>query len=122
MLTIAAHPQSVLDNPALDVIKTIPAVWDETIVLPESRIGELSIFARRNGEMWMLAVMCDGEGRTISVPLSFLGEGSYNASLVRDDMENDAAVVLQEATFQRSDTLKIELRNGGGFVGRFVKQ
>ena len=58
MLTIAAHPQSVLDNPAVDVIKSIPAVWDETIVLPDSRIGELSIFARRKGDMWMLAVMC----------------------------------------------------------------
>jgi alpha-glucosidase len=75
MLTIAAHPQSVLDNPAVDVIKSIPAVWDETIVLPESRIGELSIFARRKGDMWMLAVMCGSEGRTITLPLSFLGAG-----------------------------------------------
>jgi alpha-glucosidase len=122
ILTIAAHPQSILDNPALDVIKSIPAVWDETIVLPESRIGELSIFARRKGQMWMLAVMCGSEGRTISVPLSFLGEGSYKASLVRDDMENDAAVKLEEAAAQHDDTLKIKLRNGGGFVGRFSKQ
>jgi alpha-glucosidase len=34
MLTIAAHPKSVLEHPAADVIKSIPAVWDETIVLP----------------------------------------------------------------------------------------
>jgi alpha-glucosidase len=122
ILTIAAHPQSVLDNPAVDVIKSIPAVWDETVVLPESRIGELSIFARRKGQMWMLAVMCGSEGRTISVPLSFLSDGIYKASLVRDDMDNDAAVKLEEATVQRGDTLTIELRDGGGFVGRFVKQ
>ncbi|HEY3395450.1 MAG TPA: glycoside hydrolase family 97 catalytic domain-containing protein, partial [Lacipirellulaceae bacterium] len=121
ILTIAAHPQSVLDNPAVDVIKSIPAVWDETIVLPESRIGELSIFARRKGQMWMLAVMCGSEGSTISVPLSFLGEGVYKASLVRDDMESDAAVRLEDASVQHGDTLKIEMRNGGGFVGRFVK-
>jgi alpha-glucosidase len=122
ILTIAAHPQSVLDNPAVDVIKSIPAVWDETIVLPESRIGELSIFARRKGDMWMLAAMCGSEGRTISVPLSFLGEGAYKASLVRDNTQNAAAVTLEEATAQGADMLKIELRNGGGFVGRFVKQ
>src|SRR5688572_29948661 len=122
ILTIAAHPQSVLDNPAADVIKSIPAVWDETIVLPESRIGQLSIFARRKGDMWMLAVMCGSDGRTIDVPLAFLGEGAYKASLVRDDMENDAAVVLEEATVQRGDALTIELRNGGGFVGQFVQQ
>lgn len=123
MLTIAAHPQAVLDNPAADVIKSIPAVWDETIVLPDSRIGELSIFARRKGEMWMLAVMAAaGPERTIQVPLSFLPAGEYRASLVRDNKANDAAVVVETATARHNDTLTIELRSGGGFVGRLFKK
>lgn len=122
ILTIAAHPQSVLDNPAVDVIKSIAPVWDETIVRPESRIGELSIFARRQGEKWMLAVMAmAGPARTLQVPLSFLGEGAYQASLVRDNKENDAAVAVEKTTARRSDSLTIELRSGGGFVGRFTK-
>ena len=121
MLTIAAHPQSILDNPAVDVIKSIKPVWDETIVLPESTIGNLSIFARRSGDMWMLAVMSAGPDRTIQVPLSFLGEGPYKASLVRDDKENSGAVVLDNRTVQRNDTLAIEMVSGGGFVGRFTK-
>jgi alpha-glucosidase len=121
MLTIAAHPQSILDNPALDVIKSIKPVWDETIVLPESKIGELSIFARRSGEMWMLAVMSAGPARTIQVPLSFLGEGPYKASLVRDNKENSGAVVLDNQTLGRNDTLTIDMISGGGFVGRFTK-
>jgi len=121
LLTVAAHPQSVLDNPAVDMIKSIPAVWDETIVLPESEIGELAIFARRTGDMWFLAVMCGPQAKTIQVPLSFLGDGRYNALLVRDNKENDAAVVLQDRTVRRGDTLTIEMINGGGFVGRFSK-
>ena len=121
ILTIAAHPQSVLDNPAVDVIKSIKAVWDETIVLPESKIGELSIFARRSGTMWMLAAMNGGPARTIRVPLSFLGDGSYKASLVRDSKEKGDAVVLEEKTLQRNETLTIEMIDGGGFVGRFTK-
>ncbi len=121
LLTVAAHPQSVLDNPAVDVIKTIPAVWDETIVLPESRIGELAIFARRTGEVWFLAVMCGPQAKTIRVPLSFLGGGRYKASLVRDNKENAAAVVTEDRTVRRDDTLTIEMINGGGFVGRFSK-
>jgi alpha-glucosidase len=121
ILTIAAHPQSVLDNPAVDVIKSIKAVWDETIVLPESKIGELSIFARRSGDMWMLAVMNGGPGQTIRVPLSFLGDGPYKASLVRDSREKADAVVLEEHTLQRSDTLTIEMADGGGFVARFTR-
>jgi len=121
ILTIAAHPQSVLDNPALDVIKSIRAVWDETIVLPESSIGELSIFARRDGATWMLAVMCGPQARTIRVPLSFLGEGAYKASYVRDDKARDDAVSVEQGTARRTDTLTIETRSGGGFVGRFVR-
>jgi alpha-glucosidase len=122
ILTIAAHPQSVLDNPAVDVIKSIPAVWDETIVLPQSKIGELSIFARRRGDMWMLVVMSAGPARTIQVPLSFLSSGPYKASLVRDNKEKADAVVLDGKTVQPSDALTIEMANGGGFLARFIKE
>jgi alpha-glucosidase len=121
MLTLAAHPQSVLDNPAVNVIKTIPAVWDQTIVLAGSEIGDMAIFARRTGEVWYLAVMCGAEAKTIKVSLSFLGGGRYNASLVRDDKENDAAVVLETRTVRRGDMLTIEMTSGGGFVGRFKR-
>jgi len=121
LLTMAAHPQSVLDNPAADVIKSIPAVWDQTIVLPDSRIGELAIFARRTGAMWFLAIMCGPQAKTIQVPLSFLGDGAYKALLVRDNKEKADAVVMEDKTAQRSDTLTIEMSNGGGFVGRFSK-
>jgi alpha-glucosidase len=121
LLTVAAHPQAVLDNPAVDVIKSIPAVWDETIVLPDSRIGELAIFARRTGQTWFLAIMCGPQAKTIQVPLLFLDEGQYNAVLVCDDKKNDAALVMTEKNVRKGDTLDIEMINGGGFVGRFSK-
>lgn len=121
LLTVAAHPQAVLDNPAVDVIKSVPAVWDETIVLPESAIGELAVFARRTGQTWFLAVMCGPQAGTINVPLSFLGDGQYDAAMVCDDKENDAAVVMKKGAVRRSDTLTIEMSSGGGFVGRFLK-
>lgn len=121
ILTIAANPQSVLDNPALDVIKSIKPVWDQTVVLPGSKIGELAIFARRSGQMWILAVMHAGPTQTIEVPVSFLGDGAYRATYVRDDPDNDAAVKLDDTAARQSDTLTINLHSGGGFVGRFVK-
>jgi alpha-glucosidase len=45
LLTYGAHPTNLLRNPALPMIKSIPAVWDETIVLPVSEIGEIAAFA-----------------------------------------------------------------------------
>jgi alpha-glucosidase len=121
ILTIAAHPQSVLDNPAVDVIKSIKPVWDETIVLSQSRIAELSIFARRSGATWILAVMNGEQAKTIQVPLSFLGNGTYKSVLVHDNQANAEAVMLQNRTVRREDALTIELIPGGGFVGRFTK-
>ncbi len=121
MLTIAAHPQAVLDNPAVDVIRSIPPVWDETIVLPESRIGRLSAFARRKGGMWMLAVMAGREGAMLSLPLGFLGDGDYRAAMVRDVPGNPATVKLESATMRRHETLAIQLAPGGGFVARFSR-
>lgn len=121
ILTIAAHPQSVLDNPALDVIKSIPPVWDETRLLPESCIGELSLMARRKGRMWMLAALAGSQGRTLRVPLGFLGAGEYQGTFVRDAAGSPAAVELETRTVRSGDSLQITLRDGGGFVGRFVQ-
>ena len=120
LLTIAANPQSILTNAAGDVIKSIPAVWDETIVLPGSEIGELAAYARRTGDAWFLAVMCGPQPKELQVPLSFLGRGESKASVVRDG-ENDASVTVESTTGKRSDSLTIKLRAGGGFVGRFSR-
>lgn len=121
LLTIAANPQTILTNPAVDVIKTIPAVWDETVVLPQSEIGELAIFARRTGDTWFLAVMGGLQAKMIQVPMSFLGDSEYRGVLVRDSGADSAAVQMENTTSQRGDVLTINLRDGGGFLGRFTK-
>lgn len=120
LLTIAANPQSILSNAAVNVIKTIPAVWDETIVLPGSEIGELAAYARRTGDAWFVAVMCGPQPKTIQVPLSFLGDGQFKAALVRDG-DSDVSVAVESGARTRSDTLTLNLRAGGGFVGRFQR-
>jgi alpha-glucosidase len=120
VLVYGGHPKSLLDNPAADVIKSIPSVWDETRVLPPSAIGELAVFARRRGERWFLGVLNGKEPRTLRVPLSFLGKGRYHATLVGDDRTNGAAVHLGEREVTARDFLDVPLRDGGGFVARFV--
>jgi alpha-glucosidase len=121
LLTIAANPQTILNSPAVDVIKSVPPVWDETIVLPGSEIGELVAFARRKGDTWFLAVMCGPQPKTMRVPLSFLGDGEYNSVAVRDGAAGDAPVEVGNATQKRTDVLLIELRPGGGFLAHFSK-
>ena len=121
LLTIADNPQTVLSNPAVDLIKSVPSVWDETMVLPNSAIGELAAYARRKGDTWFLAVMCGPQQKTIRVPLSFLGEGQYNGLFVRDRPTEDVKVEVEKSIHKRGDSHSVELRPGGGFLGRFSK-
>ena len=118
LLTYGAHPTNLLKNPGLEMIKSIPAVWDETVVLPGSAIGELAAFARRKGNEWFVAVLNGPEARTVKLPLPFLGAGQYKAHVVRDDPGEAAAVQIENAQLGAKDTLNLELASGGGYVAR----
>lgn len=121
LLVLAAHPATILGHPAVEAIKSIPSEWDETIALPESEIGQLAAFARRKGNMWILAIMNGPTARSIPIPLTFLDEGEHSCLLVGDRLEEAAAVKLENSRLGRKDVLEIEMRAGGGFLGRFQR-
>jgi alpha-glucosidase len=120
LLTYAANPASILTNPCVDMIKSIPSTWDETIVLPSSEIGQLAVFARRLGNNWFLAVM-NGESveKKVVVPLAFLGTGEYTTSLVRDRAQGIASQTTLDTPLVASNSLTLNLQPGGGFLARF---
>jgi alpha-glucosidase len=120
LLTYAAHPKALMENPAAPMIKAIPAVWDETVVLPESEIGEVAAFARRSGGTWFLAVLNGPAGRTLKLPLSFLGAGEYHTLVVRDHESDTAAVRVERGIARVGDALALDLGAGGGFIARYV--
>ena len=122
LLTYAAHPTNLLNNPALEMIKSIPAVWDETIVLPISEIGELAAFARRRGSSWFLAILNGPAARTMEIQCAFLSAGEYRTLMVRDQSGEPAAVKTEARVAKRTDSLKVELSAGGGFIARFARQ
>jgi alpha-glucosidase len=123
LLVYGGHPASLLSNPAADMIKSIPSVWDETIVLAPSEIGEAAVFARRSGTRWFVAAMNGPQARTVKVSLSFLGSGSgtYKGLVVRDNADDPAAVDMEIRDFASRDDVSITMRPGGGFVLRFTK-
>lgn len=121
VLVYGAHPKNILENPAAEMIKSVPSVWDETIALPACEIGEIAAFARRLGGTWFLAIMNGPAARTVKIPLAFLGGGKYRAMLVRDDQGDAAAVKIENSTVSRKDSVTTQLRAGGGFIGRFLR-
>jgi alpha-glucosidase len=121
LLTYAAHPTNLLNHPAVEMIRSIPAVWDETIVLPLSSIGEVAAMARRSGDRWFVAVINGPTGRKIDIPLSFLGEGSYETSIVHDGAA-PASVRMENRAARRTETVTIDLPEGGGYLARFSRK
>lgn len=119
LLTYAASPEHLLANPAVGMIKSIPSVWDETIVLPGSAIGEAAVYARRSGTSWFLAVMNGAAPKSFEIPLAFLGAGTFNASEVRDQDGNPDGVALGKGSYDKNGTMRLNLAEGGGFIAKF---
>lgn len=117
LLVYGGHPKSLLDHPAVEMIKSIPSVWDETIVLPQSAIGQIAAFARRNGDEWFVAVLAGLEGQKLTVPLTFLDSSAYHAMLVRDKPNEPTMVTIENVDVTSGDSLRIELAEAGGFIG-----
>jgi alpha-glucosidase len=121
LLVYGGHPASLLSSPAAEMIKAIPSVWDETRVLPPSEIGELALFARRSGDRWFVAAMNGPSAKTLNLDLSFLPAGMYRALIVRDRLDNDAAVEVENREVTTTVPLEIPLRAAGGFVVRLAQ-
>ena len=120
VLVFGGHPQSLLDNPAVEMIKSLPSTWDETVVLPPSEIGELAAVARRRGTTWFVASLNGSAARTLRIDLGFLAKGRYDALVVRDKADDAAAVVVESTQAAPGTPLTMELRAAGGFVARLT--
>ena len=99
-------------------IAAIPATFDHTEVVC-GKVGEYIVTARRSGEEWYVGGLTSWEGRTIDIPLDFLGEGEWKAELYLDGVNADLTGTdyrVEKRTISGGDTLSLEMKSGGGFV------
>jgi alpha-glucosidase len=110
-------PTAYRGQPAAEFLKAVPATWDETRVL-DGRIGEFVVIARRSGARWFVGAMTDA-ARTVSVPLTFLGPGPFEATVyadTRESAEDPTRVGIQTLSLVPGARTPLELRleSGGG--------
>jgi alpha-glucosidase len=120
LLVYGGHPQTFLDSPAVEILRHVPATWDETLVLPPSEIGEVAVLARRSGRDWFLAAVNGAERRTVRIIPAFLGPGRYSATTARDDAAEAGAMKVETSAVSSGDAITFDLRPGGGFAARLV--
>jgi alpha-glucosidase len=132
MYTIFEAPLQMLsDNPTIymreqestDFIAAVPTTFDATVSLDGS-VGDFVSMARRKGSTWYAGAMTNWNARDLTVDLSFLGEGSYKATIFEDgaNANHDATDYVRKViTVTAADKLTIKMASGGGWAARFEK-
>ncbi len=121
-LCYADHPTNYLNNPALDVMRNIPSVWGETVVLPGSEIGKCAAFARRTQKNWFIGVINGPDPTTLTLPLKFLPRGRFKMVELGDAPDRDDGWRREEKTTKSDEVVPLSLRRGGGCVIELTPQ
>ncbi|MCX5418239.1 glycoside hydrolase family 97 protein [Streptomyces sp. NBC_00078] len=103
--------------PGLPWFDAIPTTWDESHALAGS-IGQYVAVARRHGDTWFLGAMTNETSRTLSLPLTFLGGGSYTATVYADGTPGSSPyrtpLVVSTRTVTSATTLDVAMAPAGG--------
>jgi alpha-glucosidase len=104
----------------LEFIKDVPVSWDETRIL-QGDIGEYIVSARRKGNDWYIGAMTNESGRTLTIPLGFLGKGKYKAEVWQDGSDV-SSVNKTEAAHTSADSITLTLAPSGGAALKLQKK
>ena len=124
---ISTDPADLLENEAVEMIKSIPTIWDQTYVLPQSKIGELTMYAREKDGTWFVAGAADQKSQDVTIDFSeFLGDGEYLMELwkdtsVMDSNGNGGSKEKTVDTISAEDKMELSVIEHGGFVMRLTK-
>ena len=116
---VADSPDAYENAAGFDFIKAVPTTWDETRFL-QGEIDDYIVVARRNGKDWYVGVMGNEKPHSISVPLSFLGSGKFNAKVWADG-STPTTLIEGERAVTSVDTLELNVAPSGGAAVRITR-
>lgn len=111
---VSDSPEAYQGQDGLDFIRVVPTSWDE-VRFVAGEVGQYIALARRKGDVWYLGVINNEEGRTVDLPLTFLGKGDYRAEIIRDGKE-PAAITRESRKVTAGDLIPVPLAGAGGAV------
>jgi len=114
------HPEAYLHSPAVNFFRRIPVTWDETRVLPGSRVGEFVALARRKGAEWYVAILnCRSDPSQLSLdPAPFTTPG-HELTLYQDGPDRAGLQIVSQPLPSAVAPIPIQLPRGGGAVLHF---
>ncbi|TMI94496.1 MAG: glycoside hydrolase family 97 protein [Bacteroidetes bacterium] len=108
------------EQESVNFIASIPTTVDETVAL-DGKVGEYALMARRKAREWYVGGMSNWNARDVTIDLSFLKDGNYEAEIFKDGINAD-----RDATDYKKEVIKVSskeklnvyLSNGGGWAAR----
>lgn len=106
-------------QPAFQFFRDFNADCDWSQAL-QGEIGKYIAVVRRAGDNYYLGAGTDSNARTLTVPLTFLGDGTYTATVYADDPADATKVVISSRDVTAADTLTVEMAAAGGQAVTFT--
>lgn len=104
-------------------IAEIPTVWDQTVAL-DGKVGQYAVLARRAGDDWYVGGMTDWNARETEVDLSFLPDGDYRMTIIKDGVNADKIArdfAIESDNVDNTKKIKIRMARGGGFAMKLTR-
>ena len=108
-------------------IRDVPCDWKASRLI-DGKIGEYVVMARqdRHSDDWYIGAVTNEEAREITIPLAFLGEGEWTATIYADAPDADwqskpYATTIERREVSAKDTINMRLATGGGCAIRFER-
>ncbi|MGM0655160.1 MAG: glycoside hydrolase family 97 C-terminal domain-containing protein, partial [Thermodesulfobacteriota bacterium] len=112
------YPEAYKNQPGFEFIQQVPTVWDQTNVI-NAEVGNYITIARKYRDDWYLGSMTNWTARELNIPLNFLSDGNYLATMYSDaetTNTNPNELMKTEIPVSSKDTITINLATGGGNV------
>lgn len=119
---ISDSPDYVFRSKALDFFKQLPSEWDEVVPIC-GEIGRYIAVAKRKGNVWHVGAMSAEQNIDLTLSLNFLNvPGPYMMKTYGDVPDDNKSLQVEQTVAFPTDTLRIKLSAGGGFVASFRPQ
>ncbi|HLX91239.1 MAG TPA: glycoside hydrolase family 97 protein [Puia sp.] len=116
---VCDYPAAYEGEAGFEFITQIPTVWDETKVLEPTKAFEYITIARRKNNDWYLGTITNHAPRTLKIPMSFLGPGTYLAEIYTDADDankNPNHLERENRAVTAKDTVNVQVSAGGGMA------
>jgi alpha-glucosidase len=106
------------EQESTDFISSVPTTFDESLPL-DGKIAEYVVIARRKGTNWYVGAMTNWTPRDLTIDLSFLQAGPYEATVFADGVNADREATDYQKTIvpvSAGEKRTVHLAPGGGWA------